>query len=340
MSSDQPNQEEQDERCFDRKFFISLIVGISLTIAVLYYFYQYPAFAQIAIETGTESVEIPTTPIITEWKPLAPLKDEIARTENTITTENPDGSRTIRIYAEPDTFRKTDTGLWFVNEVSAAIATASGDKDTEIVSNLPTSNQGSNASIYLQNNANRRPMFAFTLPADLGTIVSASINIRNHNSTDGFDSGNIVSVHQISDHDDWVESEVTWNIAHTGGNWGTAGGDFNPVPNTWGTPVTTNEAWNRWMIYGDTAASDATLAWGAQTTFFLKVATESNAQDYLYLHTKETAGTDSDPYFEITYTATPPAETFTDEQYINLLLVFLVVIGFFDLLRRIFMKKS
>src|SRR5439155_1417550 len=100
---------------------------------------------------------------------------------------------------------------------------------------------------------------------------------------------------------DWTESQVTWNIAQTGTNWTTAGGDYNGTATTSTTTGTTNNVSLTWNIQADVQA------WVSGTSNYgtlIKDGTESSSTARTATFASEENATSANrPQLVIDYTA-------------------------------------
>ena len=102
--------------------------------------------------------------------------------------------------------------------------------DSHIISNEPTSNEGSGVRLRSRKNdfnAIMRVLRSFdisALPAGI-TITSAVLTTWKTSDLQDGGIGEILQFCKLTK-TDWEELEVTWNIYKTGSNWSTAGGDF------------------------------------------------------------------------------------------------------------------
>jgi hypothetical protein len=60
------------------------------------------------------------------------------------------------------------------------------------------------------------------------TITSATLSLYSYFPTNTKGSTGFYGVYPLTR--DWIDSQVNWNVAKTGVNWTTAGGDFLPTP--------------------------------------------------------------------------------------------------------------
>ena len=100
---------------------------------------------------------------------------------------------------------------------------------------------------------------------------------------------------------DWTESQVTWNIAQTGTNWTTAGGDYNGTATISTTTGTTNNVSLTWNIQADVQAwVNGTSNYGT----LIKDGTESSGTARTATFASEENATSANrPQLVIDYTA-------------------------------------
>lgn len=114
-----------------------------------------------------------------------------------------------------------------VNFVKQSIAAFAADRDAHIASFTPTQNFGSiatlNAGFTTKNSNVFRALVGFTPPEEIplgSRIVSATLTI---NVTVPLVATNVASHVYPVLREDWVETEVTWNIFKTSNDWGDPG---------------------------------------------------------------------------------------------------------------------
>jgi len=112
----------------------------------------------------------------------------------------------------------------------AAAVTIPVEADTRILKSAPTTNSGGFDAVAVYDNGAGN-MQRTLLQFDLGSlpagelVTSATLRLTAHPSRTVDNSANVpMEVYRLSR--PWVESQVTWNVASSGDNWSTPGGDF------------------------------------------------------------------------------------------------------------------
>lgn len=311
---------EKDKKLRETGAFIltSIIFGL-IIIGITYFAVWKEAHAQIK---ATESIPIEITPPTIEKTIALPEPNEIInlRTEKTQTFQNNDGTQTLRLYTTPiftkdlqNNWLKDDIISLFGKNAYAYLATQSTGGDSQLRSAAATTNYGTTTPLYFQGGTSLYHIIQkFTLPNLTGyTIVSASIKIKNYTDTANF-SGKSIEIHQINAHENWQESEVTWNKADISTNWTNAGGDYSATIIDSITPTLTNDAWNTWDIQGSGATNPLSLQWNTTYSFLYKITNETSTPPdpyYLAIRSEEDGTAANRPYMEITYQTSPPTVT-------------------------------
>src|SRR3989454_658745 len=173
--------------------------------------------------------------------------------------------------------------------------------DSQLSLGAATTNFGTATTIQVASQSgsqNKRILVKFDLssiPAN-ATINSANLTLF---MTTAPSNNRTYNAHRMTR--DWTESQVTWNIAQTGTNSTTAGGDYNGTATTSTTTATTNNVSLTWNIQADVQAwVNGTSNYGT----LIKDGTESSATARTATFASEENATSANrPQLVIDYTA-------------------------------------
>lgn len=247
--------------------------------------------------------------------------------------------------------------------LSATLSVDSG-KDTNIISDDANSNFGTlDTRGVVEWTANSRHIHALigaTLPAQptaSATITKIELKMyKTDNAGYTNDTTEYNEAHMLT-RQDWTETGATWNNYKSGSAWSAAGGDFESTYLSRNQVGTDTGVWRNWVLYGTGTNHDYdNPTWGATLSVLLKLSSvtpSTNTAEVFAM--KEYATSTLRPYFVVYYdypeptpTPTPTPTPEPDElstasvpllRGINTSLILLLVIGIFDLMRRIFIKK-
>jgi len=188
---------------------------------------------------------------------------------------------------------------WPAGAITVTLQPSTGD--SQLSQGAATTNFGTATTIQVASQSgsqNKRILVKFDLssiPAN-ATINSANLTLF---MTTAPSNNRTYNAHRMTR--DWTESQVTWNIAQTGTNWTTAGGDYNGTATTSTTTGTTNNVSLTWNIQADVQAwVNGTSNYGT----LIKDGTESSATARTATFASEENATSANrPQLVIDYTA-------------------------------------
>ena len=184
-------------------------------------------------------------------------------------------------------------------------------KDSFIIDSTPTTNAGTNVNLRVgEENGQtviRRGVIEFDLSSipEGSQIVSAKLTLTLINDGDTYAANNrTLGVYRLLR--DWVEAQVTWNIAKTDTNWGTAGASNTSTDRESSsigsvTLQTTDSANDEKEITLDASKIKEMISGGGFTNngFLLQMDSESN--DLYEFASSDNVGTTKRPKLVIEY---------------------------------------
>lgn len=209
---------------------------------------------------------------------------------------------------------------FLIPPVFGATATGAMTKDAYIDDLNPTLNAGSSIGLAVKGKTASqfyRSVIHFDVMADpdgagSNTITDIDLKLYAYSITN---AGADVDVHELdAGFLQWVEAEVTWNIASTGGNWDTVGGNCEDGPCADSVaPLDhnvdcTSVAWMTFALVDTTGSPSYSKTWGESVHILLKDDDEDHtANDFCDIRSSETVSPNIhlSPYFEVTYAPTP-----------------------------------